>query len=283
MAFQDIINFVLPQKMGVLPHITGHYGEQRPSGEHGGTDFNYEGGQTGINLSHPPVYSPTVGTVTFAGGDYGTVKILDSDGYSHEILHLDEVFVKVGSVVTLGDKIGTMGGRGPGGVDQYDQHVHYQLKDVSGTLVNPEQFWEVHSWERLLSPQRLLIILGEDSAPSDLIADAAAAFDRAFTSPIVIDLDNNGFGLLHAQDGVHFDIDADGFAEKTGWIKPTEDFLVRDVNGNGVIDSQAEMFGTDATSSAAEKLAAMDKNGDGFVTSKDAGWGTLRLWHNSLY
>jgi len=93
-------------------------------------------------------------------------------------------------------------------------------------------------------------------APESYISDAAAAFDRAFTSPIVFDLDNNGFGLLHAQDGVHFDIDADGFAEKTGWIKPTEAFLVRDVNGNGVIDSQAEMFGTDATSTAAQKLAA---------------------------
>jgi len=113
------------------------------------------------------------------------------------------------------------------------------------------------------------------------IADAAAAFDRAFTSPIVFDLDNNGFGLVHAKDGVHFDIDADGFAEKTGWIKPTEAFLVRDVNGNGVIDSQAEMFGTDATSTAAEKLATMDKNSDGFVTSKDAGWGTLRLWKDA--
>lgn len=258
MTFEDIMNFVLPQKTGVTPHITGHYGEQRPSGEHGGTDFNYEGGQTGINLSHPPVYSPTVGTVTFAGGDYGTVKIIDGDGYSHEILHLNDIFVKVGSVVTLGDKIGTMGGRGPSGVNQYDQHVHYQLKDASGALVNPEQFWEANSWEILLSPQKLLIVLGEESAPSDLLSDAAALFGRAFSSPIVIDLNNNGFEMVHSRDGAHFDIDADGFAEKSGWVKPSDAFLVRDANGNGVIDSQKEMFGTDAASTAAAKLAALD-------------------------
>ncbi len=127
-------------------------------------------------------------------------------------------------------------------------------------------------------------IMGTPSDPtpiSDLIADAADLFGRAFTSPIVLDLNNNGFELLRAADGVHFDIDADGFAEKTGWVKPADAFLVRDLNGNGVIDSQKEMFGNDAASTAAAKLAALDTNKDGFVSSADSGWAALRLWKDA--
>ncbi|MCC4617724.1 peptidoglycan DD-metalloendopeptidase family protein [Xanthomonas campestris pv. asclepiadis] len=140
-AFQHTMERMLPPQNGTAPHITGHYGEHRSARDHGGTDFNYQGGQTGRNMQHPTVHSPVAGTVTFAGGNYGTVKIRDAQGNSHEILHLDALKVKEGQTLSAGDAIGTMGGRGPNGNNQYAQHVHYQLRDANGKLTSPETFW----------------------------------------------------------------------------------------------------------------------------------------------
>ncbi|MCC8670037.1 peptidoglycan DD-metalloendopeptidase family protein [Xanthomonas arboricola] len=139
--FQQTMERMLPPQNGTAPHITGHYGEHRSARDHGGTDFNYQGGQTGRNMQHPTVHSPVAGTVTFAGGNYGTVKIRDAQGNSHEILHLDALKVKEGQTLSAGDAIGTMGGRGPNGNSQYAQHVHYQLRDANGKLTSPETFW----------------------------------------------------------------------------------------------------------------------------------------------
>lgn len=142
MSYRDVMNTILPPQGNHGAHITGHYGEHRAKGPHGGSDFNYEGGQQGINLEHPTVRSPVSGTVTFVGGEYGTIKIRDAEGNSHEILHTQSQSVKVGQHLDAGDAIATMGGRGPHGAGQYAQHVHYQMKDAQGHPVNPETFWD---------------------------------------------------------------------------------------------------------------------------------------------
>ncbi|SFW62854.1 XVIPCD domain-containing protein [Luteibacter sp. UNCMF366Tsu5.1] len=141
MPYQDVMNVILPKQGNHSAHITGHYGEHRAKGPHGGSDFNYEGGQAGVNLTHPELHSPIAGEVTFVGGQYGTIKIRDAEGNSHEILHTQSQSVKVGQHVQVGDAIGHMGGRGPDGATQYAQHVHYQMKDAHGRPVNPETFW----------------------------------------------------------------------------------------------------------------------------------------------
>ncbi|PRA75509.1 hypothetical protein CQ054_22925 [Ochrobactrum sp. MYb29] len=44
--------------------------------------------------------------------------------------------------------------------------------------------------------------------------------------PLVLDLDGDGIELVSAdKSGVHFDFESDGFAEKTGWLRPDEAFL----------------------------------------------------------
>lgn len=141
MSFNEVMLRVLPPVGDHQPHITGVYGEQRASGPHGGTDFNYIGGQNGINLQNPKVYAPIAGTVTFTGGNYGTIKIKDADGNSHEILHTSSHVVSQGETVAAGNEIGTMGGKGPNGVTQYPRHVHYQMKDPNGNLISPEVWW----------------------------------------------------------------------------------------------------------------------------------------------
>lgn len=142
MPYRDVMNTILPPQNNHSAHITGHYGEHRDKGPHGGSDFNYEGGQHGVNLEHPTVHSPVAGTVTFVGGEFGTIKIRDADGNSHEILHTQSQSVKVGQRLEPGDPIATMGGRGPHGAEQYAQHVHYQMKDAQGHPINPETYWD---------------------------------------------------------------------------------------------------------------------------------------------
>jgi putative chitinase len=157
MSYRDVMNVVLPPTVGTSVHITGHYGEMRAKGPHGGSDFNYAGGQSGINLTHPTVHSPVSGEVVFVGGQYGTVTVRDAEGNEHKILHMNTQTVRMHQRIEAGDQIGTMGGRGPQGANQYAQHVHYQMKDSNGHAVNPEQFWNSRSLEQgaAATPRRI--------------------------------------------------------------------------------------------------------------------------------
>lgn len=64
-------------------------------------------------------------------------------------------------------------------------------------------------------------------------------------SPIIIDMDQNGYRLTSVDDGVRFDLDADGTPELVAWTTPDSDdcFLAMDRNGNGRIDDGRELFG----------------------------------------
>lgn len=85
MSFSTTMNTMLPPVNGTPPHITGRFGEPRPAGPHGGIDFNYVGGQTGVNMEYPLVRSPVSGTIIFAGGEDGTIIIRDDNGFIHKI------------------------------------------------------------------------------------------------------------------------------------------------------------------------------------------------------
>lgn len=63
--------------------------------------------------------------------------------------------------------------------------------------------------------------------------------------PIIVDPRRDGFRLTSARDGVFFDVDADGVAEKIAWTAADSDdaFLALDRNGNGRIDDGSELFG----------------------------------------
>ena len=64
-------------------------------------------------------------------------------------------------------------------------------------------------------------------------------------SPIIIDVDRNGYHLTSLEDGVFFDLDADGALDFVAWTHPSSEdaFLALDRNGNGRIDNGAELFG----------------------------------------
>ncbi len=98
--------------------------------------------------------------------------------------------------------------------------------------------------------------------------------------PLVLDLNGDGIHLT-ALDGssIHFDFDHDGFAERTGWVSPQDGILVRDINGNGQVDSGAELFGSTNQDGFAV-LETMDTNGDGKIDANDANFDQLRVWQD---
>ena len=72
-------------------------------------------------------------------------------------------------------------------------------------------------------------------------------------------------------------MNADGWAERTTWVRGGDGFLVRDLNANGTIDNVNEMFGN-ATTAGLTALAALDSNTDGKISVADTAFGTLRMW-----
>jgi Haemolysin-type calcium binding protein related domain/RTX calcium-binding nonapeptide repeat (4 copies) len=110
----------------------------------------------------------------------------------------------------------------------------------------------------------------------------SAAFCSPPVSPLVIDLNGNGIELTALQGSTtYFDLDVDGFAQRTGWVAPTDGLLALDRNGNGRIDDNSELFGnaTGATDGF-QALAELDTNADGVVNASDAGFDDLRVWQD---
>ena len=96
----------------------------------------------------------------------------------------------------------------------------------------------------------------------------------------MIDLDGDGIEFTEMGLGrTWFDVDGDLFAERTGWLKGDDGFLVLDANGNGRIDDVSEMFGGVGQSGFAE-LALLDSNGDGKITMADVAWSELKVWQD---
>lgn len=118
--------------------------------------------------------------------------------------------------------------------------------------------------------------------------------DSSDCSPLVIDVAGNGFDLTNRAGGVDFDLHANGDRKRIPWTAPNSDdaWLVLDRNGNGLIDSGAELFGGstpqpsrwDANGYFA--LAVFDQianggNGDWTISNADQIFGDLRLWRDS--
>ena len=111
---------------------------------------------------------------------------------------------------------------------------------------------------------------------------------EATTSPIVLDLDGNGIQSRGIGEGAFFDYDGNGFAERTGWVTPTDGLLVRDLNANGKIDSGTELFGDhtllkngQTATNGFAALADLDDNGDGKLDYRDTAWTELKVWQDA--
>jgi hypothetical protein len=105
--------------------------------------------------------------------------------------------------------------------------------------------------------------------------------------PLVLDLDGDGLELIGANGSVLFDHNADGIKTGTGWAKADDGFLVRDINGNGFIDTGRELFGVDTikrnnslATDGFDALRDIDSNSDGVITSLDTAFNELKVWRD---
>jgi murein DD-endopeptidase MepM/ murein hydrolase activator NlpD len=95
----------------------------------------------GLDIATPhgqPVYSPSDGTVVFAGieAGYGNVLVIDHGyGVKTRYAHLSEIAVHLGDRVRRGEKVAAVGntGRSTG------PHLHYEVR-VNGIPENPRKF-----------------------------------------------------------------------------------------------------------------------------------------------
>jgi hypothetical protein len=118
--------------------------------------------------------------------------------------------------------------------------------------------------------------------------------------PLVLDLDGDGLEITPLKNGVMFDADGDTVKNASAWIGADDGLLVRDLDGNGVIDSGRELFGNNTRlangQTAAHGFAALadldtgsvvnGANGvmvgtrDGVIDARDAGFNELRVWRD---
>ena len=109
------------------------------------------------------------------------------------------------------------------------------------------------------------------------------------SSPIIFDLNGDGVTTVAKDsDIIRFDLDNNGFAERTGWVNKYDGLLVRDLNGNGRIDNGGELFGNytklangQMAANGFEALNDLDDNQDGQITAADTAWKTLRIWQDT--
>lgn len=174
------------------------------------------------------------------------------------------------------------------------------------TIQDARNFWG-RLQEKLPDPVALGVFAGVEEALGDLadlysqnaseveaifpelhdvlenIHQVVARLDGAagFLSPVVMDLDGDGIETIASLiNGDPFDFDDGGIAVAGhGWLKGDDGFLVHDIDGNGLIDSGAELFGSRHVDGFSA-LAHHDDDGNGIIDQNDAIFSALGIWQD---
>ncbi len=160
---------------------------------------------------------------------------------------------------------------------------------------------EVYGGEEILEELENYLLSEDEELLQALIKEIqgeAEAYEKAGdaqppSDPLILDLGAAGIQLHSLENGVYFDLDNNGFAERTAWIDTEDGFLALDRNDNGRIDNGGELFGDQVilkngskSSSGFEALAEYDENADDIIDSQDEIFDKLLIWtdknHNGI-
>ena len=121
-------------------------------------------------------------------------------------------------------------------------------------------------------------------------SQADKTYRIAYYDPLAIDMNGDGVisTLAEANNaGALFDHDGDGIRTATGWIAKQDGIIVRDINGNGIIDNGKELFGDNTilkngqkAASGLQALADLDDNADGIIDKNDAVFSEIKIWQD---
>ena len=105
------------------------------------------------------------------------------------------------------------------------------------------------------------------------------------STPLVLDLNGDGVQTVGVEQGVQFDLLANGTKQNVGWVSKQDGLLAIDLNGDGQINSGAELFGDHTVLADGllakegwSALAGQDTNGDTIIDAQDANFDKLRVW-----
>ncbi|MDQ3074561.1 MAG: hypothetical protein M3Q88_02960, partial [Pseudomonadota bacterium] len=95
--------------------------------------------------------------------------------------------------------------------------------------------------------------------------------------PVVLDLNGDGLHFLGIDAGVTYDYNGDGVREATAWAGPSDGILVRDANGNGMVDDASEFtFATEGSD-----LEALHAQYGAQLDARDADFVQFMVWNDA--
>ena len=230
-------------------------------------------------------------TVTFNA--YGVEGLLDNIGVSHSS------FGNIVNHVLYGDPVSALYGSDfPGSTYAYGEKSH------SGSYIFANHSITNFIYENSPQNGEPIEIKKESSLLTNLLEAAFLNKYKLYLSvilhqsigatpprrsdPLILDLDGNGIQTVASESGAYFDLDGNGFAERAGWVSPGDGFVVRDLDGNGLIDTGRELFGDQTlmpdgsvADHGFEAIGALDSNNDGNIDVNDEAWSSLRIWKDT--
>ena len=104
-------------------------------------------------------------------------------------------------------------------------------------------------------------------------------------TPLALDLNGDGVQTTSIHEGTQFDLLDTGERQNVGWVSKEDGLMAMDLDGDGLINSGAELFGDRTVLADGSRaldgwaaLRAMDSNHDGVMDANDANFDKLLVW-----
>ena len=166
-----------------------------------------------------------------------------------------------------------------------DEFPHYTLEEINGVLGFVKSDIDSGNIVEKFGYNSLWDKMKKNSFVKNTSDYEGATKAQPPRDPLVIDLGSPGIDLKSVADGVYFDLDNNGFAEKTAWIGTEDGFLVYNRDGDINITNGSELFSDQVilsnglqSASGFEVLKEFDSNNDGVIDKKDEKFSELRVW-----